>query len=121
VYSQVLSITPVDRPNAPMGIKIRKLTLEGGIEVQVYNESLEIEVGKSYHFTWQESSWWRMEEPHPYHMVLFPTGEAQLLKDYKLLDLPRGTVTATIVAEDKTVNGLLTRLSREKLGGTSGE
>lgn len=48
-----------------------------------------------------------IQAPPGHVLVIFPQGEAQLVKDYKLTDLKAGTVTGIVVREDKTLADLL--------------
>lgn len=52
-----------------------------------------------------------IQAPPGHVLVIFPQGEAQLVKDYKLTDLKQGIVTGTVVREDKTLDLLLGELS----------
>lgn len=51
-----------------------------------------------------------IQAPPGHVLVIFPQGEAQLVKDYRLTDLKAGTVTGTVVREDKTLDLLLASL-----------
>lgn len=62
-----------------------------------------------------------MTTPPPgHHLLVFPSGEATLLRDYRLLDLATGLVQGTIVREARTVAELEAWLRREPLAPPHG-